>query len=508
MAKKSKKSTKKTSKKTRKALTFDSQPRTLTLKFYVEQLMDANARRQYTALWKIKDKDQNAAAICKQMENHYCKLFWDKLANFKYQDYKIVGIYHNLDSTEDKGSPFVPSIEKGHWHVVIWRDNWQAPKKRFRVRTIIDLLGLNYAPELDADIWKKHGAEVVESTIASAVVYLPHETETAIMDGKHQYSRHLLAKNFSDAELDTIFAYYQKIRTKTTTDWDVLDAQAIQRGLNVEDFDSWFKTKLSATQRSQATARVIRKDYEDALHKGVSRIGDITRCSVLIYGTGNMGKTFTTAKTLKALGLRTYEATKGTGKYDGLSALDEAMTFDDVTVSDAKNVFDNRAVVLHRRNSGDRPWIGKYAIVTTNDDPFQAICGMAGILVSKNATYEDLTESERAHYDAIEERLYICHIDEETNKLVVDKPQSRGDQASFNAHDDLFEIFKNEFDKQLSGYHHDSAVSRFDSIFNKNKPKWLKGIYAVYDVNGQPLRNPWNDDSGFGDWHGVKMDMN
>lgn len=436
---------------------FGSQVRTLQLKFYVEQLMPATDRKLYTDSFKIKDKDANARKICTNLEAKYCTKLRATIENFSYQDYKIAGIYHDKDTFEAKNSPFVPALKKGHWHVIIWRDGWKSPKKRFRVGTIVKMLGLAYAPKLDDSIWKQHGAEVLKHGVASFFAYLFHETDKAIEDGKYRYSHDEVAKNFSDNTAKSILAYYQKTKKKTDLDWDILDSEAIERGLEVKDYDDWIKSKLSVSQRSQAPARIIHADYQDALRQGVTRLGKITRCSILIYGKGNAGKTYTTAKTLEALGLSTYDAPSGSGKYDGLLATHDAITFNDVGVTEARNVFDNRAVVLHRRNSGDRPWVGNYAIVTTNNDPNSEIRKMAGITRS----YYGDSDEDRIAFDedarkieAIKQRLYICYIDTQKHKLVLESAQTRGSREDWQEHDKLFNAFLEEFNRQLQSYHY------------------------------------------------------
>lgn len=468
------------------AINVESQVRTLALKFYIEQLMPAQERQKYTQLLAIRDdknanvyQQQNAMMTAKEIERIYYKKFFDLIENFKYKDYKIVAIYHDKDYTETKGSPFVPSIKKGHWHVVIWRDNFKVQKKRFRIKTIIKMLGLCYAPQLDTELWKKKGAEVVKSSISNYVTYFLHETQDAIDAGKHQYNKEEIAKNFSNEELEEIFKYYEKTRKKSSIDWDELDREAVSRGHNILDFDNWIKTKLSVVQRASSTFKVVRKDYEEALNEGITRKGDVLRCSILIYGRGNLGKTYNTLKAFKALGLRYYDAGTGSGKFDNLTALHQAMTFNDVGVKNAKNVFDNRAVLLHRRFSGDRPWLGKYAVLTCNDDPFEEICAMAGITIG-GRDYDSFTKSEKDNYDAISQRLYICRINPMTKELVCEKKQERGGDSDKYAHNKLFDTFKTMFEMSLANYDYtpDALDYKNESDAQKkdkeNKEKALK----------------------------------
>lgn len=492
------------------AINVESQVRTLALKFYIEQLMPAEERQKYTQLLAIRDdknanvyQQQNAMMTAKEIERIYYKKFFDLIENFKYKDYKIVAIYHDKDYAESKGSPFVAAIKKGHWHVVIWRDNFKVQKKRFRIKTIIKMLGLCYAPQLDTELWKKKGAEVVKSSISNYVTYFLHETQDAIDAGKHQYSKEEIAKNFSNEELEEIFKYYEKTRKKSSIDWDELDREAVERGYKVLDFDGWIKKKLSVVQRASSTFKIVRKDYEEALTKGIEAIGDITRCSIMIHGRGNLGKTYNTLKAFKALGLRYYDATTGSGKFDNLTAMTDALTFNDVGVSNPKNVFDDRAVLLHRRFSGDRPWCGTYAVLTCNGSPYKNICAMAGITTG-GRDYDNLTHDEKEDYDAISQRLFICRINPITKELVLEKPQERGGDKAKEAHRKLFDAFKTMFDMSLASYDYkpDAKDYKNESDAQKrdkeNKEKALKKqqqknnnvVQLNQEVNSGPI-NPF-----------------
>ena len=444
------------------AINFGSQVRTLQLKFYVEQLMPAIDRKKYTELWKIKDKNQKALEYCKEMENYYCTKFWNFVQNFQYKNYYVAAIYHNKDMQENEGSPFEVSSKKGHWHVMIWRGSWKAPKERFRVSTIVKKLGLAYAPDLDSSIWKKHGAEVITQGVPAFFTYLPHETDQAIKDGKAIYDHKEIAKNFSDVIANEIFEFYKKTKKKSSVDWDLLGEQAYQLGLALGDYDAWIDTQLNLKQEAQAVARKVHERYMQGLAVGVETKGHITRCSIILYGDGNSGKSYTTIKALEEMHLKTYSVRSGTGKYDGLSATDQAMLFDDIGVSQALSVFDNKAVVLHRRNSGDRPWVGTYAVVTTNADPEEALAHMLGVSadpVLRSPTDERLL-------DALKSRVYICRI--EKGELFLEKAQHRGSQKDFDEHDKLFIKFKNAFDHQLKTYKKDcEPVSKLELFFEK-----------------------------------------
>lgn len=436
-----------------KLLNYKSQVRTLALKFYVEQLMPADVRTLYVQLWKKRNTDSHASENCYKLEMQYKNMLIAKIRTFNYKDYCVLGIYHDQDTTESDGSPFLPSIEKGHFHILIWRDDWRHPKERFRVGTICNALGLTYAPALDTDIWKRNGAEIIESSVANYATYLTHDTEEAILDGKHKYNMSDLFANFDIKVVEIMHKFYQKTRKKTNIDWDLLDDQAYDLGYKVKDYDDFIRAKLSVSQRANANARILHQDYELGLERGIEAMPAFPRCSILIWGEGNTGKTYTTRKTLQALGLSIYQVPSGSGHYDGLRATHDAMTFDDVNVTDPLLVFDDKAVILHRRNSGDRPWVGRWAVVTTNDDYDLALRRMLGIYRHQYTADEKiLEESDKRKVDALKKRFYICHIDPMTKKLINDSAHYRGSDQDNDDHDVMFAKFKKIFDQQLQNY--------------------------------------------------------
>lgn len=448
------KSKKKKSKKSSgsASLNFWSEPRTVQLKFYVEQLMDPAKRTYYTNLLNTIDSGKATAleeASAKQLENETCRQFWDLLSNFNYLDFKVAGIYHNQDLKEDQGSSFKPSLKKGHWHVMAWKANFKNPTKRFRLSTLVKKLGLQYSFS-DETLWKEDGASQLKYGVPNFFMYLTHESADAINKAKHVYSRDLIAKNFSDEEADKIRLAYKRSVIKTALDWDYLAGEAYSLGKKVGNFSRWADLHFNVGQQASRNFKVVREKYNEGLNIGITTLTDCPRCSIVISGAPNLGKTYTSRLALKKMGLATVTVASGTGKYDRVQPETDALIFDDTGVSDARNVLDNVGVVLHRRNSDDRPFKGKYVIITTNES--HNIWTRKTAIGVQNLEGKSLEEAESLQniIEAVKSRVYFAHISD--GKLVLDKRQERGSQKDFKIHDDMFLNFKKAFDTERAGY--------------------------------------------------------
>lgn len=467
--------TSKKNKKVKKArhkkakVTFGSEVRSLALKFYPEQLLDEKSRLSF-----MKADDIQKQQVIDQLTT----AFTEQLKKIHYLDFEIAAILHDADTVKAADDPFAISIEKSHWHVIIKR----ASGKRFRVKRVIDLLGLTYIKDdsfNDVTMWNAGGAEIIRD-FASYFLYLSHETTQSINDGKHQYDRSKVITNFDETTREALWQAGLRHQKKTNLNWEEIDDLAYSYGLNLKDFDAWTRTNLTVEDRASKNYRVIQKTYEKGLSAGVTRLGHITRCSILLYGSGNIGKSYTSLEALKALHLNTYRASSGSGKYDDLSNSTDAIVFDDVGVSDARNVFDDLAVKLHRRNSSDRVWKGSYAVVTTNDDPQIFIQKMAGVRSNDELfnTDDPYVQAKLKAIEAIKQRLYVCTI--ENNHLVVKSASVRGSKEDHKKHDELFKKFAKKFDAILKKYKPKKQIN--DNIFGNTD---FERAYILYKRVGK-----------------------
>lgn len=470
------------------SLNYESVVRSLFLKVYCEQMLDPFTRTAFQST--LSETDPFSQKIAKNTENQAFKSFRENINSLKNSDYYVFAMCHNRDVQRSKDDLNEMSIKKPHWHVLIYRKNG----KRFRVRTALNLLKLQYDGKKDAKLWDNRGAETVRNP-SNAYMYLFHKTDQAIADGKEEYDFEELATNAPKEVCEGLEAGYKRAVPKANLkekDWQELEKEAKELGLGLGDWQAWLDQHLTTSQKTRAQVRVLKDAYQRGLQEGISQRTELTRCSILIWGKGNEGKTYTTAETLKLLGLNVYQAVSGSGKYDLLKPSNQAMTFDDVNVSQARNVFDNKPVLLYKRNSGLVPWLGIYAVATTNLDPETWVKQMAGI--RKN----DPDENEKAIIEAIKSRLYICHIDPLSHELVVDQKQWRGIEGSKTRadHDSLFYRFKEIFDGLQLKYH-ETDKKDFVKKPETELEKYLKIVKTKHsnlltDSTGMVLKSGWS----------------
>lgn len=461
---KTRKKTTKTSKKTtmtgKQAVTsiLKHQWQTAFIKVYIEQYLTDTERKEYT---KLKTSENKTRQVLNAMEN-YAKIarqrFREHIENADSSEYFIAGIDHDKDTKVDKNGK--EELEDEHFHIIIWK---LTDTPRFRVRRILTLLGINFSDKDETLIRKGAVQQSPTANRPNLMMYLTHETPKAIEDGKHHYK---LSEIVSNQPLQMIlnirkqFTGANKNKKLTDNQWDYLAQQAYDLGFNLGDFDLWADEYFTTKQQSSAPFRVVKQHYNAGLANRMGKKPEITRCCVYIWGTHDLGKTYTANKALNDLHETIYIAGKGTGKYDGVTASTTAITFDDTPSSDALNVFDNYVRPLHRRNSGDRPWKGSYAVATNNALPFVWMSQMLGLpynadLSINNGHYVDESDDDR--YQALLSRFYVCHI--EDAHLVVDSIEDRGKIEDHKAHDKLFLKFANAFNKELQNYAKHTGIS-------------------------------------------------
>lgn len=512
-----------------KRISPESQIKCLTLLTYFEQLIPPThqaLRNALTASYTVKKwwqeylqapNDYGAPGEKDKLPQLYTQVDYQEATDFEEivrtslkevivsaidelsDDLVCVGIEHNRDSVRNVGAVNELSVDKPHMHIMIYlRDNRAAnfldrQKHAKRVKTLLSNLGI-YFIESDAYLLDAGAIAPVKQNPETFVNYMLHKTPKSEADGKAEYYKEELFTNLSDQDLNALIGLYSGISRKaklSDSDWDTLAGKARVKGQNLEDFDEWIKQVLTTRQRAMAVTKVVKADYTNAVMETLgSAESDLTRCSIVISGKGNTGKSYATRHALDDMGLKTYKAIKGNGKYDGLTAKHDAMIFDDIMASDARNAFENAIVPLYRRNHDLAIWRGKYAVVTTNLNPDRFICKTAGLHV------HDRDEDEQAIFDAIKSRVYFAHIDPKTGRLVMDKAQSRGTLLDKEAHDELFNAFKEAFEKHSMPY----TEQRKADDYKKLKAHFMRGyLGGVYDGYATENHVYFNHDQGFED---------
>lgn len=467
---KKKKKSKRGKSKKNKHLTIHSRTLTLALKFYPEQMMNTQARQSITnpktgridySLWTDGDLlDQAKAYLTERIKNFstYFNSFKSPQDKSK-RHWEVEAICHDRDEVANPDDMFAPAIVKPHFHVII-RD---ANNKRFFVETVLKALGLHYQKE-DSELFYEHGCTTVADFNAYSV-YLTHETEQAKKDGKELYDLSEVMTNMTLDELKDIRAGYSRLQSKSKLsdhDWNELANYASKLGDEFGDFDAWSKSVLTFAQRTGRKFKALQDEFNKHLTDAVDDSPDLTRCCILISGNANDGKSWTTTHALQNLGEKIYPARSSSGKYDGLQSTATAMTFDDRMITDALNVTDNRAVVLHGRGTGgDKAWLGRYVVVTTNLP--------IGDFFNNQVRFNSQIE-------AIKSRFYTCILVYDYyghGHLEVVDTCTRGTAKDIQARNDLFTRFADEFNKLIANYHPLSSdeAPKLDAKYYQHAPE-------------------------------------
>ncbi len=496
-----KKPAEKEKKKKEKLLTLNSQSRGLTLKIYAEQLMPLDSRvffaehcyRDYSIYLQSeqgKEDQEKAKQIENQMENGeisykkgmkllakydkywqvmsdetraiaetWAEMFAKNVLKIDTTKWKIACIWHDRDTVASQDDMFALSSKKPHLHILIYRANG----RKFRVHQVVDMLHIYYDAVADRRLIEKQGIASCRDRSAF-YMYLMHATDQAIQDGKEPYDEDEIITNMTADDQDALKAGYKRATPKSklsTGDWNKLGEEAYELGQRLADFDEWADNHFTIVQQSQAPFRVVHQHFLKGQAEGIAKKPNLVRCCILIHGKGNIGKSYTTREVLHKLNLKTCKAVSGSGKYDTLTARDDALFFDDVAISQIKVVADNTPALLHRRNRGDRPWTGKWVIATTNCTPkvwFEKMCG-----IRENSDGE-LSDSDQASLDAVKSRFFVCSIDAKTGALNIDKSQCRGIRGTkdWAEHDAMINKFADAFDEISMPYYAQKEIEEPD----------------------------------------------
>lgn len=485
-------------------VSYNSRVKSLALKFYPEQVLNiadrqdlygyVQARKAFEEKRKeIVNKNMDTPDL--QAEAHEKEKYWhdeiEKLIDRAVEHVKevvtnydsafiVLGIVHDKDfSTDDF---YADKPEKLHFHLLFVRQD----HRRFRVKQIFDNLGIikNVA---DNKLFSSLGAETIGS-LADYSMYLTHETEQAMRDGKHQYSINEIFKNISDDDLQDLRNMYKspQLRDKMKTrDWDVAAKKARELGKNCGDFDKWAETSFHATQRASRVFSEIHNEYERGLTQGIQNI-EIPRVSVVVTGARNLGKSHAVKYALREMGIEnTLSCPAGTGKYDGVTPSTQALIFDDVLPSQALNVMDDGGVILHRRNSGDRPWLGGFVASTTNYS-FDRFCEKC-LGIRRKYQFENnnkttdytgfISIDDKERRDALESRIYAFSVvvDNKGVHLKCLHKCERGSRAVLEQKNKLVAKFVEYVEESMNAYYRDklgrTGIKDSNSIVDINKAK-------------------------------------
>lgn len=490
----------------RHKVNYGSRVKSLALKFYPEQVLNADNRQLLQGLVKArKDFEMQRQQIIKagmdtleqqekarQLEHYWQqeinKLVDDAIKHVKgvitsyASDFIALGVVHDKDLNTD--SFYDDKLKKLHFHIIFVRKD----HKRFRVASIFNDLGI--VKNLNDDrLFSEAGAETIGS-LADYSMYLTHETEQAMRDGKYRYSVDDIFKNVSDADLNALRSMYNSPQLKdklSVRDWDVATKKAYELGLGCGDFDAWSNQNFHATQQANRVFSVVHNEYERGLVQGIQKV-NIPRVSIVISGVRNVGKSYAVKYAFNKMKINNVlTCPAGSGKYDAVTPATQALVFDDVLPSQALNVMDDGGVVLHRRNSGDRPWLGNFVVSTTNYsfDRFSEKC--LGIRrkyqensygSGENADYTGfISLDDQDRRDALESRIYAYTVvvDDRGVHLKCEHKCERGSRAVLEQKNKLVAEFVEYVEESMNAYYRDkvgrTGTKNSNSIVDINKAK-------------------------------------
>lgn len=403
---------KKGSKKKDKQLTLRSTVKTLAIKVYDEQIPDG---------WN--------ALI-------------DTIRETDVDLYQILAIIHDRDYAGDDF--WEPSIEKQHYHIIVrvMDGENKVSKNGTKVSTILNHLGIKFRKE-DETLLKQHAIETTRD-FASYAMYLTHETDAAIADGKHIYGIERIISNLDMEGILRVREGYIRPRDMakpSNTEMIKLDMEAEELGRNLGNFDKWYHEQ-SLPVRSATKMKQVRESYMWGAKQRMEDNDYICRLCIFISGGADVGKSYTSMLALKNMGYNEIITIGGggTGKYDTVLPSTQCLLVDDDTIPDPLNTTDNKMCYLYRRNSNNPIWAGKIIVVTSNKDFYHWArdCGC----------YTD------EHINALRSRFYICNIETVHGKKRLNNisVSARGTAEQQEERYNDYIRFRDNFNKAICSY--------------------------------------------------------
>ena len=417
-----------------------SQMRTCQLKFYVEQCNEFN-EEQYEQMTKDEQIVYSKELLSKILKN--------MTEIFSQEEYLVWGVIHDSDT---KGDEFwEPSIEKMHTHIYIIN----LRNKRPQVRVFFRMLDIGWR-DTDEVMWKKGIDNIADRH--QAALYATHDTLKAQSAGKAQYDISCVYTNNFEEYMELRSDGEKAQESVKKADWSMYDRAVYALGYSLGDWDEWYGTLPRCARENQNKIRICREQYNKGIEKKIEENSHITRVSIYIQGGHNIGKTTATECALKEK--RHLDISGGgTGKFDRLTPVYEAITLHDSTVS-KENLLamaDDRMCNVYHRNKGNSYFCGDTFVVTSNLD-FETWCSTCGVK-TRNAflhqSAEDMDETIfNPEYLAIRSRFFICHIDKinGVNQLVCTSPNERGSEDEMGFRLAEYVKFRDKFNACIAGY--------------------------------------------------------
>ena len=428
-------------KKEKSHLTMNSHPRSLSLKFYEEQIPEG----EEDLFNRIKALDP---AIM-----------------------QVIAIKHDRDYVGDDF--WCPAIEKPHYHVIMRMLN----DKQKKVGAFLNDLNVVYRKGVDDLLVREHGVETCGKFV-HMTAYLLHETPASIKDGKEPYDISEMVSNLTPEEIQQVLDGYirvghggHKVDFETMED---IDKQAFQLGYDLKDFEPWYNALDFAT-RTNAKMRVVKESYQRGIQARANDPNNraLVRTCIFIQSEHNVGKTYAAMQACQKMGLPYLViGGAGTGKYDKLKPSHQAIIVDDDTMPNLLNMSDNYITQAYKRGSNNPWWCGSVLIVTSNltFDEWLEECGFT----LKEWDEKKQTWVTSRHVLALRSRFFICKVNEEFNGLECLSPSKRGSIEAQRSRLETYIKLRDYMDESLCEYKilqkQNDEVMSYDALNNNLHP--------------------------------------
>lgn len=420
----------------------------------------------------------------------------EKISKIDKNTMQVLCIKHDRDTKKE--TFWEVSTEKPHYHLI---GRFVGGKKGYKLRTILNIFNIVYRNPEDEKLLENHGAEKC-GNFTSYSVYLTHETKQAIKECKFKYDVEDIVSNCNIEEIKMIRAGYVRPDVSykiTDEEMEALDKEAYDIGYSLGDFEKWYY-ELPVKIRANTRMKEIEKHYFRGVMVRYEEDRNINRLCIFIKGDAAVGKSYTSDKTVRALGILPLLAVDGggTGKFDELKCYTQTMILDDYSAENMLNLSDNKFCKAYRRNRNNPIWAGKLLIVTANK--------------TFDNWLDDCRITDKKQREAMHTRFYECEIENRNgrNYLICssDKASKRGTPEEQFERLELFKKFQQEFNNIMSKYKpFDGEIdySGLDLIESKkiinitSSPKWTGIIHDIdtniveemkWDVPGYP--SPWD----------------
>ena len=366
--------------------------------------------------------------------------------------YHVIAVIHDRDKKLDIHDLYADSTLKPHIHVIV---RCADRKKRVRVRTVMDMLGIVFRKVIDdALMIRNKGIDTIHKNFATAATYLTHDTEDAKKCKEH-YEMNELISNLTIDEIQTIRDGYTRLSSATSKvdkqRMSELDEYAFNLGYELKDFDDWYNTLLFA-ERCNSNMKVVQESYVRGCQKKFDERVQILRKCIFIEGAPNTGKTYAAEQALAGKKIL-HVGGGGTGKFDSLKPSHDAIVVDDDVCPNLLNMSDNYACKAYRRQKNNPVWAGEWLIVTSN------LCFKEWLLQCGFA------ERDSEHIEAMWSRFFVCEIVPDGNdisRLALRHASTRGSVNEQKQRMKDFLQFQKDFNNTIKNYQPRQDKNAFD----------------------------------------------